>query len=167
MESLANKQSDLNHLKNNLKAFIANSTKRPKNLDVKSSYCNKSLYSQPSARSLDTKKNSLSLNSLEKIIQIEPSPSKITFSARSCFKPIRPASLNDSTNSKAVRYTHKVNFIKCKSEGMNKSSSETVQKMNLESTTLTNGSFGHEALVNSCDISMTTLNNSNSASWRE
>ena len=102
MESLANKQSDLNHLKNNLKAFIANSTKRPKNLDVKSSYCNKSLYSQQSARSLDTKKNSLSLNSLEKIIQIEPSPSKITFSARSCFKPIRPASLNDSTDSKSV-----------------------------------------------------------------
>lgn len=176
LETLANKQSDLNHLKNNLKSFIANSTKRPKNLDVKSVYCNKSLYSQPSTKSLKTKKNSISLNSLEKIIQVEPLNAsetlKINFSANSHFKPIKSTkSLNDSTNSAHNnnnsnnrkqhnnQQLHRVNFIKHKSDGI-------IQKLNLESTSLTNGSGIHEPLVSSCDISMSTLNNSNSTNWR-
>lgn len=163
LETLVSKQSDLNNLKNNLKTFIANSSKRPKNLDVKSVYCNKSLYSQPSTKSLKTKKNSISLNSLEKIIQVEP---QINFSANSHFKPIKPTkSLNDSTNScqnnkkPCNQQLHRVNFIKHKSDGVYTSNSEIIQKLNLESTSLTNEGPG--LVVSSCDVSMTTLNNSN------
>lgn len=75
--NLAVKKADLTSLKNDLKRFIANSSKRQLNLDLakpsiqyRLEKSNKSLCQDDNTKFLKIKKNSISLNSLENIIGI-------------------------------------------------------------------------------------------------
>lgn len=165
LENICSKKTDLNSLKNNLKAFISSLPKQTFSLDMKSnvkSKNNKSLYNQSNIKSLKNKKNSISLNSLENIIQIEPSSEnfKINFSPHSHFKPIKTGSTypDNTMRCKNSSVLQKHNIYKdtkvCK---LYKSNSEIIQNNKQGFNLVNNDEFM------SCDsMSMSTsiLNNS-------
>lgn len=160
--NLAVKKADLTSLKNDLKRFIANSSKRQLNLDLakpsiqyRLEKSNKSLCQDDNTKFLKIKKNSISLNSLENIIGIE-SCDNFKISSNSYFKPIKTV-VSDVPSSQKQN-PRKVNFIKSKS-GLEQN--RPTAFMAFKSSNETDLQCMSESVDYSSDISMHTLNSSN------